>query len=39
MVAAPHGKDGNFLLWCLAGFAADINGDINSTWKVLNTTV
>lgn len=32
-------KDCNFLLWCLAGFATDINGDINSTWKVLNKTV
>lgn len=33
-----HGKDCNFLLRCLAGFATDINGDINSSWKVLNKT-
>lgn len=37
--AAPSLKDCNFLLWCLAGFATDINGNINSAWKVLNKTV
>lgn len=37
--SAPSLKDCNFLLWCLAGFATDINGNINSAWKVLNKTV
>lgn len=37
--AAPSLKDCNFLLWCLAGFATDINGNINSARKVLNKTV
>lgn len=37
--AAPSLKDCNFLLWCLAGFATDINGNINSAGKVLNKTV